>query len=201
MNFRRIGVVLCVLVTFSLAKDNITVGIFFNKDENGISYWEALEGILDGQLDITPEVAENDKNDVFDKDITETKKIYCNFISETKSRIVATLGPRSSFVSPILESISHHLAIPYFITTWRPKSEQFPNVFNVYPEADLLARGLAKIVESFDWPEFVVLYEDDQGLLRLQEVLKIQQFQEGSLKNGMTLEKLDIGGDNRLMML
>lgn len=58
-------------------------------------------------------------------------------------------------------------------------------------------QGLAKIVESFDWPEFVVLYEDDQGLLRLQEVLKIQQFQEGSLKNGMTLEKLDIGGDNR----
>lgn len=55
--------------------DLFGLGIFFNKDENGISYWEALEGILDGQLDITPEVAENDKNDVFDKDITETKKI------------------------------------------------------------------------------------------------------------------------------
>lgn len=58
-------------------------------------------------------------------------------------------------------------------------------------------KGLAKIVEAFDWSEFVVLYEDDQGLLRLQEVLKIHQFEEENLKNAMTLEKLDIGGDNR----
>jgi len=53
------------------------------------------------------------------------------------------------------------------------------------------------IVESLDWATFAVVYENEESLVRMQDVLKLQEYKSNMNKNTILIKKLDESGDSR----
>lgn len=59
--------------------------------------------------------------------------------------------------------------------------------------------GLATVIRSMEWKSFVVLYEDDEGLMRLQEVLKLQNLTDLNEFNAIMLRQLGSESENNVL--
>lgn len=95
---------------------------------------------------------------------------------ESGNGLAAIFGPNSLKTTSVAESISRQFEIPHLQTNWAPKSiYKDGTVLNVYPDPVLLSEGLAVLVRHMNWRSYTILYENDYGLMRLQEVLKIPQ--------------------------
>lgn len=70
-------------------------------------------------------------------------------------------------------------------------------LLNFHPDADLFANALARIVESLHWQGFYIIYETEEGLMRLQEVLKLQTSKPNNPLAVINVKQLDPGGDQR----
>ncbi|CAG9768245.1 unnamed protein product [Ceutorhynchus assimilis] len=187
-------------ICLCFAKDNIRIGLFFDKYQEEIPFWNIITENLEENLKLISNFDGGPPiNIVPDNDIFQTAKQLCSYVKDSsQDRLVAIIGPELQSASSIMEAICSQLKVPYILTTWRPRTFQVnPNTLNLFPDPDLFSKGLAQIIQSFDWPGFVVLYEDIDGLLRLQEVLKLQEYNEESIKSQVMIEKLDIDGDNR----
>ncbi|XP_030746456.1 glutamate receptor ionotropic, kainate 2-like [Sitophilus oryzae] len=184
-------------IYFGEAKDSICVGAFFDEEQQKTPLnWGVIEDNLHEDIEFqAPEIISVSENEIFDATVA-----LCEFINNDQ-RLVAVFGPRSHILSTALESTCAYLGVPYFITSWMPKTNlPFDNVFNLYPDTDLLIQGYAKIVESFDWHSIAVLYEDDDGLVRLQDVLKLQKFHKEEMNNEIFMQKLSSNWDNRSIL-
>lgn len=88
---------------------------------------------------------------------------------------VAAIISLESSASPILESICDRFFLPYIMTSWSPPTTKQRRTFlNFFPKAELLAQALADVVKSLQWGSFVVIYETEEGFIKLQEILKLQ---------------------------
>lgn len=117
--------------------------------------------------------------------------------------MAAIFGPESGEINEIIQSTSLALQIPHFQTFWNPKlvsfSEQLPPdksipVFNLYPSPRTLAQGIGTLVRESNWNTYTIIYENDEGLVRLQETLN----QRLSGDPVITYRKLGPGPDHRL---
>lgn len=68
-----------------------------------------------------------------------------------------------------------------------------PISLNLYPSAHLLAKGLSVVLEHLFWKSYVILYERDEALIRLQEVLKITNVAD----NPVIIRKLEENSNQR----
>ncbi|XP_050306965.1 glutamate receptor ionotropic, kainate 2-like [Anthonomus grandis grandis] len=177
-------------------KNQIRIGVFFNADQKNITYWDAIKELLPETVELV--TSPNEIEIVPENDAFSTQKQFCNFIQKTKNeRLMAVIGPKSLTASTMIESICEHLAVPYISTSPKPPSvKETPYSISLYPEFRMLSKALAKIVESFDWTSFIILYEDEEGLLKLQDVMKLTH-KNKEAKNEHKFFKLIIGGDNR----
>lgn len=95
---------------------------------------------------------------------------------ESGNGLAAIFGPTSLKASAIAESISRQFEIPHMQTNWAPKSNyKEGTVLNIHPDPILLSEGLAILVRHMNWRSYSILYENEDSLIRLQEVLKITQ--------------------------
>ncbi|KAG5896546.1 hypothetical protein JTB14_030749 [Gonioctena quinquepunctata] len=132
-----------------------------------------------------------------DHDCYETSEIMCRMM-RSGSGVAAFFGPKSSPSTTILESIASKFHIPYIVTSWRsPFSKPSEFLVDFFPEADSFAHGLGDIVRSFGWKSSVIIYEEDDALIRLKDVLNLQKFNEKDKTNKVLLEKLGNGPDYR----
>lgn len=58
-------------------------------------------------------------------------------------------------------------------------------------------QALLTIIKSLDWKKFVIIYENDESLINLQDVIKYQQHREGYDKNDVLVKSLGPGPDYR----
>ncbi|XP_076270271.1 glutamate receptor ionotropic, kainate 2-like [Rhynchophorus ferrugineus] len=194
-----IGILLCLADGnyFSAAKESFRMGLFFDENQQTIPInWN----IIRDNIDETIELVDTEPISVSEETLFEATVAACDFIAD-EERIMGAFGPSGHISSKTLESVFDYLRVPYFITNWHPKSDLYPeNVFNLYPDADLLSLGMAKIVESFDWKNMAILYETDDGLLKLQEVLKLHEYDKGQAKDNIFIQKLSNDMDNRSIL-
>lgn len=100
----------------------------------------------------------------------------------TKVGILAIFGPISPRNNPIVQSIAQNLEIPQFQNFWNLRlgpsnpTQQAPEgswmIFNLFPEPILIAKALGMLLKEMRWKSFAILYQNDDGLVRLQEILK-----------------------------
>lgn len=116
--------------------------------------------------------------------------------------IAAIFGPDSSTTNEIIQSIATNLEIPQFQVFWNPKlahsstenEHEKPNlIFNLYPEPHTLAKAFATLLREMKWNKYVIIYENNDGLVRLQEILK----KHGPFDSPVTIKKLTAGPDHR----
>ncbi|XP_025016477.1 glutamate receptor ionotropic, kainate 2 isoform X1 [Tetranychus urticae] len=96
--------------------------------------------------------------------------------------VAAILGPLSDSTSMHVQSICDALEIPHIETRWDISSHREELSINLYPKPAVLARAYIDLVKYLGWKQFCVAYEDNDGLVRLQEFLKQAQKNDWSVK-------------------
>ncbi|XP_037026038.1 glutamate receptor ionotropic, kainate 2-like [Bradysia coprophila] len=102
------------------------------------------------------------------------EKIACELASDG---VVAIFGPNSIQTSKIVGSVCNELGIPHILSNWSPgevrdAAMQHAYTLNFFPENNLFAQALAQIIDDYEWNGFTLLYDNNESLERLQDVLE-----------------------------
>ncbi|CAG9787776.1 unnamed protein product [Diatraea saccharalis] len=114
--------------------------------------------------------------------------------------VVAIFGPTDSVSASAVEAQCRALDIPHIQAVWRPpvvRGLQIPSPpgINLFPEAVALSKAVALFIKDSDWNTYTLLYDDDQGLIRLQEILKY-----ADPEHKWRVRRLIPGEDNRTLL-
>ncbi|XP_053604449.1 glutamate receptor ionotropic, kainate 2-like isoform X2 [Plodia interpunctella] len=124
-------------------------------------------------------------------------KAACKLIA---SGVVAIFGPTDATSAAGVAARARTAKIPHIQAVWRPppaRSLQPPSSpsINLYPEAVALSKAVAIFIKDSDWSTYTLLYDDDQGLIRFQEILK-----HADPEHKWLVKKLTPGEDNRSLL-
>ncbi|XP_073988412.1 glutamate receptor ionotropic, kainate 2-like isoform X2 [Rhodnius prolixus] len=155
------------------------MGFFHSEDsEQELAFRFAIERI-NHDISILPDtvlVPIIEHISVFDSFNTSLR--VCNL---TKNGIGGIFGPQSTETSVVVNSICSVMDVPHLETLWDLSSVPVASTVNLFPETGLLAKALFEVIEDMDWASYTIIYEDDEALIRFQELLK-------SHKRGYTSE-------------
>ncbi|XP_037081806.1 glutamate receptor ionotropic, kainate 2-like isoform X1 [Pollicipes pollicipes] len=87
--------------------------------------------------------------------------------------VVAIFGPHSETMASHVLSMCDHKSVPVLETRWNYGARREPLSINLHPHPGTLSKALSDIIRSSGWQSFTVIYEDNQSLMNVQEVLKL----------------------------
>lgn len=95
------------------------------------------------------------------------------------------------------------MGIPHIIAHWQPEElvpsaalEHHGHTRNFFPDASLFARTLAEVIVDNEWTSFTLIYEHEDSLQRLQDVLQIH----GPNDNPVTVRQLAVDDDHQSLL-
>lgn len=99
----------------------------------------------------------------------------CELLSEG---VAAIFGPSTSETAGIVASIADAVEVPHITAHWESEplgGKRTPNqmTLNIYPDIEVLSRAYAELLIDYTWKSYTIIYEDDDGLIRLKDVLQI----------------------------
>ncbi|KAJ9591183.1 hypothetical protein L9F63_002254, partial [Diploptera punctata] len=121
-------------------------------------------------------------------------KKVCNVAREG---VAAIFGPRDPTATGIVQSISETLEIPNMQTY--AEVPEYPSrcLFNLHPTLETISKAIASVVTDYlNWGTFTILYESDEGLIKLQDVLKAH----GPDDDAITVLQFLPGDDQRQLL-
>ncbi|XP_017772226.1 PREDICTED: glutamate receptor ionotropic, kainate 2-like isoform X2 [Nicrophorus vespilloides] len=128
----------------------------------------------------------------------KTGQIVCEMV---ESGLSAIFGPVSSKTNDIVQSIAETLEIPQFQTFWNHKLQKSATstestAFNLFPDPKLYSMALATLLKEMRWKSYTIVYESDEGLVRLQDILKLHRSDDVPVR----VRKLTPGNDHRTLL-
>lgn len=105
--------------------------------------------------------------------------------------VAAIIGPQSEVSADHVQSMCQTMKIPHIQTHWDPKrttamdllknedqgyngrKNNSPMSVNLYPHPAAVSRAYADVIKGWKWKTFTVLYEEEDGLIRLQDLLQL----------------------------
>lgn len=107
----------------------------------------------------------------------------CELLSEG---VAAIFGPSTSETSGIVASIADAVEVPHITTYWEReplggKRTKHQMTLNVFPDTEVLSRAYAELILDYTWKSYTIIYEDDDGLMRLKDVLQIHDPQSSPI--------------------
>lgn len=90
--------------------------------------------------------------------------------------------------------MAERLEIPHLIYHWKSKPLHAHDyidpkmTLNFFPEADALAKSFADVLIDYTWKHYTIIYENEENLVRLKDILQIHQ---PKAENPITLMRLD----------
>ncbi|XP_064628474.1 glutamate receptor ionotropic, kainate 2-like [Lineus longissimus] len=106
------------------------------------------------------------------QDSFKASKKLCHMLQEG---VAAIFGPKSGLPSAHVQSICDSMDIPHIEAKWGYQVLMEYYAINMYPHYTTLSRAFKEAVDVMDWRTFTVLYETNDGLIRLQELVNAQQ--------------------------
>ncbi|KAK9873338.1 hypothetical protein WA026_022143 [Henosepilachna vigintioctopunctata] len=183
---------------YCLASDALTIGVLFNNNDadeqlpvESVTY---ANNLIDQRINYTCNA-----QIISDDDTSEANKKLCEMVNN-KTGVAAVFGPPSGHTSAMVESVCAALEIPLIqiYPTKEPFSEY--TTINFYPNPKLLAKGIGRIVKSLHWKSFAVLYESDENLVLLQDILKLEKSDSEENASSINLKPLGQGPDYRVVL-
>lgn len=83
--------------------------------------------------------------------------------------------------------------IPHLETRWDYRLRRESCLVNLYPHPSTLSKAYVDLVNAWRWKSFTIIYETNEGLVRLQELLKAH----GPSEFPITVRQLSDSGDYR----
>lgn len=123
-------------------------------------------------------------------------KAVCELSTEN---VIAIFGPFSPKTIGITASMCAIMGIPHFTAVWQPEpmdAYERPArnmTINLYPDSSLLAKAYADFLIDSGWKGYNVVYEDNDGLMRLKDVLQVYR----AKSMPVTVQQLESGDDLR----
>ncbi|XP_064627054.1 glutamate receptor ionotropic, kainate 2-like isoform X3 [Lineus longissimus] len=108
----------------------------------------------------------------------------CNML---RNGVATIFGPQSSLSAAHVQSICDSMEIPHIEAKWGFHSYKDYYSINLFPHYSALSRAYKDLVKAFDWPSFTILYENNDGLIRLQGLLN----NRSNKRLAITVRKLD----------
>jgi glutamate receptor, ionotropic, invertebrate len=101
--------------------------------------------------------------------------LACELLSEG---VAAIFGPGTPETSGIVSSIADTFEVPHIIAHWEREeigSRRSHNdmTLNVFPDNEVLSRAFAELLTDYTWKSYTIVYEDDDGLMRLKDILQV----------------------------
>jgi ionotropic glutamate receptor len=101
--------------------------------------------------------------------------IACELLS---GGVAAIFGPGTSETAAIVSSIADMVEVPHIVAFWDRESfgaehEHSKMTLNIHPDVEMLSRAYAELLIDYTWKSYTIIYEDDDGLMRLKDVLQI----------------------------
>ncbi|VVD05446.1 unnamed protein product [Leptidea sinapis] len=114
--------------------------------------------------------------------------------------VIAIFGPTEPNAADAVDAHCRTVGIPHIQANWRAPpirglQRSSPPSINLYPEAVALSQAVASFVKDSDWDTYTLLYDDDEGLIRYQEVLK-----NADPDSKWLVKRLKQGEDNRQLL-
>ncbi|CAH1800045.1 unnamed protein product [Owenia fusiformis] len=128
---------------------------------------------------LVPEVREVDEDDSF-----HASKEFCHLM---KGGIAAIFGPMSSISAAHVQSVCEVMEIPHVETRWDFREQSEFRSINLYPHYSALSKAYIDIIKQLGWTSCTILYEGNDGLIRLQELLRAPSESQLSI----TVRKID----------
>ncbi|XP_055939943.1 glutamate receptor ionotropic, kainate 2-like isoform X2 [Argiope bruennichi] len=97
-----------------------------------------------------------------------TKKV-CKLLGHGLAGI---FGPQSSVAAAHIQSISDALEVPHIESRWDYKLQRDDLSINLHPRASTLNQAYIDVVRKWEWKDFIIVYEENEGIIRLQDFLK-----------------------------
>jgi len=82
-----------------------------------------------------------------------------------RTGVVAIFDPVDGHISRHLQSICDAMDIPHIETRWDFKLRRNDLSINLYPRPSVLAKAYVDIVKAWNWEQFAIVYEDNEGRL------------------------------------
>ncbi|XP_034829303.1 glutamate receptor ionotropic, kainate 2 isoform X1 [Maniola jurtina] len=103
------------------------------------------------------------------QDSFHASKRVCHLL---RSGVAAIFGPQSAPAAAHVQSICDTMELPHLETRWDYRTRRESCLVNLYPHPAALSRAYVDLVRAWGWKSFTIVYENSEGLVRLQELLK-----------------------------
>lgn len=145
-------------------------GLFDPKDEEQeLAFYTAVETInFDNRIFKNSRIVAQVERLEGDDSFAATNK-FCRLLS---SGIAAVFGPQSDLTSMHVQSMCDDLEVPHVLTRWEYRLQRDDISVNLYPQYSVLNSAFFQLVEHWHWKKFFLLYEENEGIIRLQDFLK-----------------------------
>jgi len=87
--------------------------------------------------------------------------------------VAAIFGPNSEATSDHVLSMCQAMKIPHIETHWKSHNQSADFSVNLYPDSSSLSRAYWDVISSYKWKTFTLLYDDEEGLIRLQDLMLV----------------------------
>ncbi|XP_064079193.1 glutamate receptor ionotropic, kainate 2-like isoform X3 [Macrobrachium nipponense] len=187
---------LCVLVVsflhVALGSDVIRIGGLFDstddRQEEALRY--AVDAINSDRKLLAHARLSAQIENIPNSDSFRGSRKVCSLL---KSGVAAILGPQSGQTSAHVQSICDALEIPHIENRWDFRLTRDAYSVNLYPHPSSLANAYMDVLRTLGWKKFCIIYENNNGLIRVQELLKDQSFD-------INLRQLPYSDDYRPML-
>ncbi|XP_058809851.1 glutamate receptor ionotropic, kainate 2-like [Phymastichus coffea] len=145
-------------------------GLFHSSDsKQEVAFRYAVEKI-NGNRDILPKSRLSAQiEQINPQDSFHASKRVCHLL---KTGIAAIFGPQNAHTASHIQSICDTMEIPHLETRWDFRLKREGCLVNLYPHPTTLSKAYVDLVNGLGWKGFTIIYENNEGLVRLQELLK-----------------------------
>ncbi|XP_024216292.1 glutamate receptor ionotropic, kainate 2 isoform X2 [Halyomorpha halys] len=157
--------------SFYALPDVIKIGGLFHPtdDKQELAFKYAVERINEDRMMLPRSRLSAQIEKISPLDSFHASKRVCHLL---RSGVAAIFGPQSPQTASHVQSICDTMEIPHLETRWDYRLRRESCLVNLYPHPTVLSKAYVQMVASFGWRSFTIIYESNEGLVRLQELLK-----------------------------
>ncbi|GIX92217.1 glutamate receptor ionotropic, kainate 2 [Caerostris extrusa] len=136
------------------------------------------------------------------KSSSEVECVSVAVCSLLETGIAGVFGPQSSVTSMHVQSICDAIDVPHVETRWDFQLQRADMSINLFPRPSVLSHAYVDLVKIWGWRSFSLVYDEHEGVIRLQDFLKEAQINDWRVQlyqfRPPTLIGISSGESNRL---
>ncbi|KAK3923037.1 Glutamate receptor ionotropic, kainate 2 [Frankliniella fusca] len=149
----------------------VNIGGLFESTEHevGVAFARAVAAVnadetILPEVEVVPKPMQVPKYDSF-----YTAKTVCELMS---GGLAGIFGPSSSITSGHVQAVCDTMEVPHVQTLFNPYLNRETCSINLHPHHSTYAEILLRLVDVYGWKDFIILYEDDDSLVRVNRLLE-----------------------------